>query len=209
MLREEDMRMRIVYAQINIFNDTSIFELRCKSTCYDSLSYVQIPTAIRGLYLGASTGQLADPGEVNTRREPQRVQCRCGLMCSTRVSLAPNCAHLVDQRIAGLAVIFCRLRSQPSKPRTGRQICKGFAMQAALSSTAALTTELRPQQFPAIDVEERPTVPTAQAAYYLNRRPQTLRDWACKETGPLRPIRVHGLLAWPMAEIRRVLGVSQ
>lgn len=28
------------------------------------------------------------------------------------------------------------------------------------------------------------------------------------ENGPLRPIRVHGRLAWPVAEIRRLLGVA-
>jgi len=33
----------------------------------------------------------------------------------------------------------------------------------------------------------RPTVPTDQAAYYLNRQPQTLRAWACLENGALRP----------------------
>ena len=49
----------------------------------------------------------------------------------------------------------------------------------------------------------------AQAAYYLDRAPQTLRMWAMKDgTGPVRPLRVHGILAWPVAELRRVLGVS-
>ena len=39
--------------------------------------------------------------------------------------------------------------------------------------------------------------------------PQTLRMWAMKDgTGPVRPLRVHGILAWPVAELRRVLGVS-
>ncbi|CDS49416.1 hypothetical protein [Polaromonas sp. CG9_12] len=49
---------------------------------------------------------------------------------------------------------------------------------------------------------------TAAAAYYLSRRPQTLRGWACLENGPLRPIRIMGRLAWNVAEIRRLLGVS-
>lgn len=55
----------------------------------------------------------------------------------------------------------------------------------------------------------RPTVETAAAAFYLNRRGQTLRSWACTEQGPLRPIRLNGRLAWPVAEIRRLLGVAQ
>ena len=63
--------------------------------------------------------------------------------------------------------------------------------------------------FPPLEQITRPTVPTAQAAYYLNRRPQTLRGWAMKDgTGPVRPLRVHGILAWPVAELRRVLGVA-
>jgi hypothetical protein len=57
--------------------------------------------------------------------------------------------------------------------------------------------------------ERRPTVSTATAAYYLNRRPQTLRCWATYENGPLQPLRVGGRLAWPTAEIRALLGVAQ
>lgn len=56
--------------------------------------------------------------------------------------------------------------------------------------------------------ETRAAVDTATAAFHLNRQPQTLRGWACKEDGPLRPLRVHGRLAWPVAELRRVLGVQ-
>jgi hypothetical protein len=29
-----------------------------------------------------------------------------------------------------------------------------------------------------------------------------------REDGPIRPLRVNGRLAWPVAEIRRVLGVE-
>jgi hypothetical protein len=65
------------------------------------------------------------------------------------------------------------------------------------------------QHFPPLDTESRPAVPTEQAAHYLNRRPQTLRCWAMREDGPLRPIRINGRLAWPVSELRRVLGVAQ
>lgn len=65
------------------------------------------------------------------------------------------------------------------------------------------------QQFPPLELETRPTVETAAAAYYLNRKPQTCRTWACFETGPLRPLRINGRLAWHVADIRRLLGVSQ
>ncbi len=56
--------------------------------------------------------------------------------------------------------------------------------------------------------EVRTHVGTADAAYHLNRRPQTLRLWACLEEGPIRPVRVNRRLAWSVAEIRRVLGVA-
>jgi hypothetical protein len=64
------------------------------------------------------------------------------------------------------------------------------------------------QQFPTLESVTRPAVDTASAAYYLNRRPQTLRVWACLESGPLRPVRMHGRLAWSVSELRRVLGVA-
>lgn len=61
------------------------------------------------------------------------------------------------------------------------------------------------QLFPPLEHETRTNIETAAAAHYLLRRPQTLRGWASKENGPLRPVRVYGRLAWPVAEIRRIL----
>lgn len=57
-----------------------------------------------------------------------------------------------------------------------------------------------------LTAETRAALSTREAAAHLNRQPQTLRAWACLESGPLRPVRVHGRLAWPVAELRRVLG---
>lgn len=56
-----------------------------------------------------------------------------------------------------------------------------------------------------LDQETRPNVTTAAAAFYLCRQEQTLRIWACKDNGPIRPIRIHGRLAWPVRELRRLL----
>lgn len=56
--------------------------------------------------------------------------------------------------------------------------------------------------------EQRATLPTAEAARHLNRAQQTLRLWACQENGPVRPLRVNGRLAWPVVELRRLLGVQ-
>lgn len=63
--------------------------------------------------------------------------------------------------------------------------------------------------YPPLDREVRHSVETGCAAFHLTRSPQTLRIWACRENGPLRPIRVNGRLAWPVADIRRLLGVRK
>jgi hypothetical protein len=76
------------------------------------------------------------------------------------------------------------------------------------TSIQAMREATAPQQFPPLESVTRPTVATAAAAYYLNRQQQTLRGWACLENGPLRPLRVHGRLAWPVSELKRVLGVT-
>ena len=83
-------------------------------------------------------------------------------------------------------------------------------MQTATEHSAGARRAVsEPQQFPPLESVTRPTVDTAAAAYYLNRKPQTCRAWACLENGPLRPIRISGRLAWPVSELRRVLGVAQ
>jgi len=56
--------------------------------------------------------------------------------------------------------------------------------------------------------ETRSAITTAEAAIHLNRAQQTLWLWACQESGPIRPMRIHGRLAWPVADIKRVLGVA-
>jgi hypothetical protein len=59
-----------------------------------------------------------------------------------------------------------------------------------------------------LQAESRAAIPTAEAACHLGRSQQTLRVWACRENGPLRPLRINGRLAWPTAELRRLLGVA-
>ena len=81
-------------------------------------------------------------------------------------------------------------------------------MQATEHSADTRRAVSEPQEFPPLELVNRPTVDTAAAAHFLNRKPQTLRGWACMENGPLRPIRINGRLAWNVAELRRVLGVA-
>jgi len=71
----------------------------------------------------------------------------------------------------------------------------------------------KPQQqtvapYPALEFVTKPNLTTGELAYYLNRRPQTLRVWACLENGPIRPRRIGGLLAWPTAEVKALAGVT-
>ena len=57
-------------------------------------------------------------------------------------------------------------------------------------------------------LETRAAITTAEAAGHLNRAQQTLRLWAMREDGPVRPLRINGRLAWPVSELRRVLGLE-
>jgi len=70
------------------------------------------------------------------------------------------------------------------------------------TQTNALAAAHNLPEYPPLDSVTRPTVPTDQAAYYLNRKPQTLRSWASLENGALRPVRINGRLAWPVPGIR-------
>jgi len=83
-------------------------------------------------------------------------------------------------------------------------------MQDATYQSIEARQKAADSHFPSLEYVNRPTVPTEQAAHYLLRRPQTLRGWASAETLPagLRPVRINGRLGWPVAGIKRVLGVA-
>ncbi len=61
------------------------------------------------------------------------------------------------------------------------------------------------QNFVPLDKETRTAIPTDAAAHHLSRKEQTLRAWACLENGPIRPVRINGRLAWPVAQIISLL----
>ena len=61
------------------------------------------------------------------------------------------------------------------------------------------------QQFPPLELETRPTVNTAAAAYYLHYAQQSMRIFSCRQTGPLRPVRIGNRLHWKTEDIRRLL----
>ena len=48
-------------------------------------------------------------------------------------------------------------------------------------------------------------LPTDEAAAAINRKPQTMRKWACLENGPILPVRINGRLAWRVSDLRALL----
>jgi len=65
-----------------------------------------------------------------------------------------------------------------------------------------------PIDFLPLGQETRTHVSTKVMCVHLDRKEQTARGWACHEDGPLRPIRVHMKLMWPVSEIKRLLGME-
>ena len=49
---------------------------------------------------------------------------------------------------------------------------------------------------------------TPNAARVLDKKPQTLRRWACLQCGPIQPVRVNGRLLWRVADLKRLLGID-
>jgi hypothetical protein len=66
-------------------------------------------------------------------------------------------------------------------------------------------------KYESLDQVDKPVLTTAECAHYLNRKPQTLRAWACLKSGPLTPINLFGRLGWRTEDVKRFLadGVSQ
>jgi hypothetical protein len=62
--------------------------------------------------------------------------------------------------------------------------------------------------FKSLAAETRTALPTDAAAHHINRKPQTLRAWACRDDGPIQPIRIHGRLAWRVSDPRALLDGS-
>jgi len=82
-----------------------------------------------------------------------------------------------------------------------------------LTSIQAMREATTPQQFTAqylpLEQVTKPNLTTAETAYYLNRSAQTLRIWACRSgTGPMKPTRIGGLLAWNTATVKLLAGLA-
>ena len=65
------------------------------------------------------------------------------------------------------------------------------------------------QDYEPLERVTKPNVSTTKAAYYLDRKVDTLQKWARSGTGPIQPMRINNRLAWPVDQLKRVLGVSK
>lgn len=123
---------------------------------------------------------------------------------SSPAQSAPNLPAPADTAAMALeaAAKALRVYSAALAALESRLVAVEHKLEASLSerSTNTATPCTIP---PALELEQRSHVDTATAARWLNRKPQTLRSWACLEDGPLRPLRVAGRLAWAVADIRR------
>ena len=84
-------------------------------------------------------------------------------------------------------------------------------METASGGIQAMLEATAPEQFtppfPPLDQVSKPNLTTPELAYYLDRAEQTLRGWACFETGPIRARRINGRLAWSTADAKTLAGV--
>jgi hypothetical protein len=66
------------------------------------------------------------------------------------------------------------------------------------------------QPMPSLEDVTKPMLTTDEAAYYLNRKPQTLRLWSCDahhHPGPIAPMRINGRLGWRTKDVKALLGL--
>ena len=50
---------------------------------------------------------------------------------------------------------------------------------------------------------------TDEAAAALRKQPQTLRRWACEGSGPIRPVKIGGRLAWKREDLAALIGGNE
>ena len=74
-------------------------------------------------------------------------------------------------------------------------------------SAETRSAALEPQYQP-LELVTRPVLTTQELCHYANIRPQTAWVWSCRESGPLRPIRIGRRLGWPTAAVKKLCGVA-
>lgn len=123
--------------------------------------------------------------------------------------LAPSPPALADTAATALepAAKALRVHSAALAALESRLVAVEDKLEA-LASERPTNTATPSTIPPGLELEQRSDVDTATATRWLNRKPRTLRSWACLEDGPLRPLRVAGRLAWAVTDIRRILAFT-
>ena len=80
-------------------------------------------------------------------------------------------------------------------------------MTATEHSADTLHAVSSPQQFPPLEQVTKPNLTTKEFCFYANLAEQTAWVYACKEIGPVRPIRIGRRLNWPTKAVKQLCGV--
>ena len=64
------------------------------------------------------------------------------------------------------------------------------------------------RQHPPLEEIQQPLLDTKAAAYYLMAQEQTMRSWAARGTGPLKPVRIGGRLRWRTSDVKKLVGIA-
>lgn len=72
----------------------------------------------------------------------------------------------------------------------------------SVSSTSAVDC------FPPLEQVTKPNLTTKEFCFYTNLAEQTAWLYACKESGPVRPIRIGRRLNWPTLAVKQLCGVA-
>jgi hypothetical protein len=63
-------------------------------------------------------------------------------------------------------------------------------------------------EFPPLELVTKPNLTTKEFCFYTNLAEQTAWLYACKESGPVRPIRIGRRLNWPTKAVKELCGVA-
>lgn len=143
--------------------------------------------------------------------------------------LSKSAAPAIEKAAAHLleAIMSLSIEWEIKKTTAERKRLEGCAIDAAnelctltgqsipwLPAALVEAPEPETQPAPALPQATKPQIylpppginlTTKVAAQLLNRKPQTLQDWASKDNGPMRPIKNGRSLAWPSDEVLRLM----
>ena len=81
-------------------------------------------------------------------------------------------------------------------------------MTATIHSADTRRAVSEPQQFPPLEQVTKPNLTTKEFCFYANLAEQTAWAYSCKESGPVRPIRIARRLNWPTKAVKALCGVA-